>query len=165
MTSDSKQKSTDQSPYRLKAQGEDIERLSRFLDESISLPFGLKVGWDSVIGLIPGAGDYITSFLSLYIVFRSAQMGANFNSIIRMLLNILLDVGIGQIPFLGDVFDIFWKSNKRNIEIFKSLKSDPVKANKSSRVYLFLVLSLIILSAAGILTLAYMSVQYLLGLF
>jgi len=36
-----------------------------------------------------------------------------------MLVNILLDTTIGIIPVAGDIFDIFWKSNKRNLKIIE----------------------------------------------
>ena len=41
------------------------------------------------------------------------------NIIFSMLVNILLDTTIGIIPVAGDIFDIFWKSNKRNLKIIE----------------------------------------------
>ena len=129
----------------------DLQALSKLLDESINLPFGIKVGWDGILGLIPGVGDYVTSILSFYIIFRSAQMGAGLSSIIRMILNVLIDVLLGQIPMLGDIFDFAWKANKKNIKILDEIHDDPSLAERGSKTVLGIVILLLGMSFLGIL--------------
>jgi hypothetical protein len=77
------------------------------------------VGFDAVIGLIPGVGDVITTVTSLYIVHQARQLGAPTHLILRMLGNIAIDGLAGSIPFVGDVFDTFYRSNRRNMDLLR----------------------------------------------
>ncbi len=74
---------------------------------------------DPIIGLYPGLGDAATALGSLYIVGEALNVGVPAAKIARMLLNIGIDAGVGSIPVLGDIFDFFYKANKRNVEIMR----------------------------------------------
>ena len=50
---------------------------------------------------------------------RSYRLGLRKRAIARMAMNAGLDLGIGVVALLGDVFDIAFKSNRRNIAILK----------------------------------------------
>lgn len=91
--------------------------LARWLDNKIVLPGGIRIGFDGLIGLIPGIGDTIGTMLSFYIVTQAARMGASVTTLIRMIGNILLELFVGSIPVLGDLFDFVWKANVRNLEL------------------------------------------------
>lgn len=75
-------------------------------------------GLDPIIGLLPGA-DVIPMLISAYIVGEALKIGMPPKDIIKMLANIGIDTGVGMIPVLGDIFDFFFKSNKKNVEIIK----------------------------------------------
>jgi len=94
-----------------------IRYMSRLLDTSIKLPTGHRIGIDPIIGLIPGIGDFIGAVLSLYIVYEAARMGIEKRILIRMLVNVLIEVLVGEIPILGDIFDAVWKANIRNAKL------------------------------------------------
>lgn len=97
-----------------------LESLANFLDTAIALPgTNIRVGFDAVIGLIPGVGDVITTVTSLYIVHQARQLGAPTHLILRMLGNIAIDGLAGSIPFVGDVFDTFYRSNRRNMDLLR----------------------------------------------
>jgi hypothetical protein len=64
------------------------------------------VGWDPIIGLIPGAGDLIATAISAYIIFLAARFRLPGSVISRMIFNIALEAVVGAIPLLGDIFDV-----------------------------------------------------------
>jgi hypothetical protein len=62
-------------------------------------------------------GDAASALVSLWIVREAAQLGLPKAKLARMLANIALDTAVGVVPVLGDLFDIVWKSNLRNVAI------------------------------------------------
>lgn len=78
---------------------------------------GRRFGIDSLLGLIPGLGDLVSLSLALYIVWVGIKMKLPSEKIARMIGNILLDFGLGLVPVLGDIADIVFKSNLKNLEI------------------------------------------------
>ena len=97
-----------------------IRRISRLMDTAFKIPgIGLKVGWDPILGLIPGAGDLIATAISAYIVFLAARFRLPGSVLSRMIFNIGLEAIVGTVPLLGDIFDAFYKSNVRNLELLE----------------------------------------------
>ncbi len=103
-----------------------IDRLAGLLDDRFRVP-GTKwrFGLDGLIGLVPVAGDAVGAILSAYIVWRAWRMGASKRARIKMIGNLLFEAAVGSIPLLGDVFDIGWKANRRNLRL---LKEDLIRA-------------------------------------
>ncbi|MCB0326663.1 MAG: DUF4112 domain-containing protein [Bdellovibrionales bacterium] len=79
----------------------------------------IAFGWDSLIGLMPLAGDFLSLAASLYIVMESKKLGISKTIFQKMLLNILIDFLIGVTPVLGDILDMYWKCNLRNIKLLE----------------------------------------------
>ena len=102
----------------------DLQRLARLLDSSIRLPGGYRIGLDGIIGLVPGIGDAVAATLSTYIVVRGARLGASTMTLVRMMGNILLELVVGFVPVLGDLFDFAWKANNRNIALLERHASE-----------------------------------------
>lgn len=99
----------------------DLRRISRVMDSSIGIPFTrVRFGLDSLIGLIPGAGDAVTTLVSLYAILRARDLGVSKSVLLKMARNTLIDAGLGSIPIVGDIFDVFYKSNQRNLELVLS---------------------------------------------
>jgi hypothetical protein len=92
--------------------------LARLMDSAVAIPgTNIRFGLDSIIGLIPGAGDALSAGVSLYIVYEAAQLGATRKQLTMMLGNIALDTLAGSVPVLGDVFDLTFKANIRNLRM------------------------------------------------
>ena len=102
------------------ARMDQIERWTQLLDEAFRIPgTNIRVGWDSIIGLVPGLGDVATAAMSAYLIHQARQAGASKWVMARMLGNVGLDLAIGAIPLLGDAFDVFFKSNRRNARLLQ----------------------------------------------
>jgi uncharacterized protein DUF4112 len=99
---------------------ERLRRLARLLDAAVRIPgIGARVGLDGIVGLVPGIGDAATAALSLYIVLEARRLGVRKGALARMLANVAIDTLVGAVPVLGDVFDVVWKANLRNIGIIE----------------------------------------------
>ncbi|MFN2289152.1 MAG: DUF4112 domain-containing protein [Chromatocurvus sp.] len=109
---------TADAPQRLSADTRTrVHRLARLMDSSIRLPGGFRIGVDGLIGLVPGVGDLAAAGASFYIVALAARAGVPTFTLVRMVLNIALDTIVGAIPLLGDVFDVAFKANLRNVRL------------------------------------------------
>ena len=99
----------------------DLQRarqLAELLDSKFSIG-GIRFGMDSIVGLIPGVGDIATLLAGLYPVYVAQKHGVGIPTRVRMLGNLLIDAGVGAIPLLGDVFDVGFKANTKNLKILE----------------------------------------------
>lgn len=96
------------------------QKLAHLLDAAFVIPgINKKVGIDSLAGFIPGFGDLLSFILSLSILFLAKDMGVSQKKLGIMLFNLLMDTGIGLVPILGDLFDVFWKANLYNVKLME----------------------------------------------
>lgn len=92
--------------------------LARLLDDAYSIPgTRFRLGWDSLLGFIPFVGDGATTLLSAYFIWEAHRLGLPNLTIFKMLGNVALDFLIGIVPFVGDLFDVAWKANRRNYRL------------------------------------------------
>lgn len=97
---------------------QEITSLAKTMDAQFAIPgTPIKVGLDSIVGLIPGIGDTISLGVAGYIVLRAQRMGIGSRHLGLMGFNIFVDWLIGLIPIIGDLFDIGWRGNLRNAAI------------------------------------------------
>lgn len=95
-----------------------LTALAAFLDSAIELPgVRTRVGFDALIGLVPGVGDALSAGLALYIVYEARKLGASKRQIAAMLGNVAIDTLAGSVPILGDIFDLTFKANVRNLRM------------------------------------------------
>jgi hypothetical protein len=97
-----------------------LGHLAKLMDAQFRIPgTDIRFGLDGIIGLIPGAGDLSTFAVSGYMVWVMANNGASGFVLAKMTFNILIDALIGSIPIIGDVFDIVFKANMRNMRLMQ----------------------------------------------
>jgi hypothetical protein len=97
-----------------------LSHLAKLMDSQFRIPgTDIRFGLDGILGLIPGAGDLSTFAVSGYMLWIMAQNGASGFVLARMTLNILIDAIVGAVPFLGDIFDIAFKANMRNLRLMQ----------------------------------------------
>lgn len=97
-----------------------LQMLARLMDNAVQIPgTSVRVGLDGLLGLIPGAGDTASALVSVFILSEARRLGIPRLTLHRMAANVLLDAVVGTVPFAGDVFDVYWKANHRNVELLK----------------------------------------------
>jgi hypothetical protein len=142
-----------------------IRTLARMLDSAVRIPgTQIRVGADSVFGLIPVIGDIAGAALSGYIVLASARLGAPASTIMRMLVNIGIDTLVGSVPILGDMFDVGWRANMRNVELLDSHLGGSPETRRANRWVVTGVLLALLLLAIGAVALALATFRFLAGL-
>lgn len=97
-----------------------LERFARLTDSRFRIPFtGIRFGIGPLMGLIPGIGDAAGLILSLYLIHQARRIGAPRSLQLRMLGNGLVDAVGGTLPVVGDVFDVFYRANNRNVTLLR----------------------------------------------
>lgn len=95
-----------------------FERWANALDTKFRV-FGFPVGWDSILGLVPGVGDAITVVPAAVMVNHGYRQGIRKRALGRMVWNTGLDLALGSVPVVGDLFDFVFKSHKKNVGILR----------------------------------------------
>lgn len=83
-----------------------------------------KFGLDPILGLIPGLGDAIPLILGGYIVFVGVKLDLPPEKITKMIGNLVADFFLSSIPVVGDISDLVFKANVKNLNIIKEHLSD-----------------------------------------
>lgn len=139
--------------------------LARLLDSAFTIPgTRIRVGLDSIIGLIPGGGDAIGAALSSIIVITALRQGVPKPVVWRMVGNVVIDALTGSVPLLGDLFDVAWKANTKNADLLEQYERQPGKTTTRSRAFAILVVLVLLLILASILTTAALLLRWLFGL-
>ncbi len=136
---------------------QDIQKIAHgiahLLDSSLTIPgTGLKIGLDPIIGLILGIGDLIANAVGSMLLFLATKAGVPKIVIFRMSLNICLNLVLGAIPVIGDVFSVWFKSNTRNAKLLdRYCQSKRYRAELTDWLYVGTIIGGIILTMIGIL--------------
>jgi len=97
---------------------ERMEVAATVLDDGLRVPgTGFKFGLDPILGVLPVAGDTVATVFSLYIVLEAVFAGVSLFTLARMVLNLAVDYATGLVPVVGDLFDAYWKANRRNVNL------------------------------------------------
>lgn len=95
-----------------------LAAIARVMDTAIQIPgTDIRVGADSILGLLPGIGDAAGALIGLYIVNEARDLGLPRTTLARMVYNLGIDTVFGAVPVVGDVFDVYFKSHKRNVQL------------------------------------------------
>jgi hypothetical protein len=104
-----------------------IERIARIMDNAVKIPIIGRVGLDAVLGLFPIAGDATSAAVSVLLIARSIKYGIPAEIIARMLANVLIDLLMGAIPVAGDLADIWFRANSRNVRLLREYLGDEAR--------------------------------------
>lgn len=128
-----------------------IRTVTHLLDNAIPLPgTRFRLGLDPVLGLVPGAGDFLGAVLSVYIVIEAARFGLPQKTLVQMVTNLVLDSVGGSLPVLGDIFDATWKANSRNLALLEAHIATPTPQKVANRSFVVLVMLALVLLLIGI---------------
>lgn len=135
---------------------DNLDLLVRVLDDWFCIPgTQIRMGIDGLIGLIPGIGDLITGVLSCLLIVGAWIRGVPLVAIVRMTVNLAIGVGIGAIPFFGDLFDIAWRTNQRNYELMLRHMREPRRHTWKDYAFLsLLAFAILIVLAIPLVVLA-----------
>jgi Domain of unknown function (DUF4112) len=136
-----------------------LRRISDLWDRAFGIP-GTKwrVGLESLVGLLPVGGDVVGLGISIYILWQVVQFNLPKTILVRMVINIAIDALVGAVPILGDLFDVTWKANTKNVNLLESHLQQPTQSRRADRRFLWLLfggllLALAVLTIAAVLVL------------
>ncbi len=129
-----------------------LDQLSHLMDGLFRIPgTGWRVGLDAVVGLIPGVGDIATTAVSFYILAAGVRYRVPKATLLRMAANIGVDYLLGAIPVVGDLFDVAWKSNRKNVELLRERAAVSAEEAAHGRASDWLFLGVIMLGLLALL--------------
>jgi hypothetical protein len=97
-----------------------VRKVSTLLDDFIRIPgTNIRFGLDPILGILPVAGDSVSSLISVYIIAESYFADAPADLIAKMVGLTAIDFVIGSVPVVGPVFDAFWKNNKWSADMLE----------------------------------------------
>jgi len=132
---------------RLRAAERRIALVSRVLDDLVEVPgTGRRIGLDPLLGLVPVVGDAASAIASIWIIVEAARFRLPRIVLARMIVNATVDLVLGAIPLLGDLFDFVSKANARNLELFRRHASEPGASTADQRAF-FAGVGLVLLGA------------------
>jgi hypothetical protein len=106
-----------------------VGKLVRFMDDAIPIPFTrYRIGLDAILGAFaPSVGDGISALSHVTLIWSAFRAGLPRVVFARMLMNVAIDALVGSVPILGDVFDVVFKANRRNLELLERVERMPVR--------------------------------------
>jgi len=123
---------------------ENLDLLAHLLDDWFRLPgTSIRFGLDGIIGLIPGLGDVLAGLASCIIIIAAWFRGIPYVALVRMVVNLGIDVLVGAIPIAGDAFDIAWKANRRNYDLMMRHLRQPRRHTWKDYAFLFMIVTLL----------------------
>ena len=140
-------------PLQLEKTKTQLDQMAWLMDNCFRIPgLGWRFGIEALIGLVPGLGDIVSGVIGLVLLVRAFQFRLPKVVVARMLLNTVADLTIGSVPFFGDAFDFFWKSNTRNMALFHEYAGEPAKDTRRHWIFLgsivigFILLFIVVLA-------------------
>lgn len=110
-----------------------VRWLAQFLDNRFVIPgTRIRLGWDAVIGLAPGVGDLATTALAAYVVYLARELGAPRRLLTRMACNVAMDFVGGSVPVVGNLFDVAFRANLKNLRLLERFLQEGEDARKES---------------------------------
>ena len=115
---------------------DNLDMLSHLLDDQFRIPgTSIRFGLDGIVGFIPGIGDVIGGLASCIIIVAAWMRGVSYVTLARMLVNWGIEVVLGMVPVLGNLFDIAWMANRRNYALLTGSLADPQGVKRRSWLF------------------------------
>lgn len=139
-----------------------LRTVSDLWDRAFGIP-GTKwrVGLESLVGLLPVGGDVVGLGISIYILWQVVQFNLPKTILLRMVFNIAIDALVGAVPILGDLFDMTWKANTKNVTLLEAHLRAPIQSRSADQRFLWLLfggllMALVALSVIAVVVLVFL---------
>ena len=107
-------------PFTKSAGAGSFESWARLLDSQFRIPgTTIRFGVDPILSLIPGLGDLTSPVFTVLLLARAIGRGVPKIVMMRMAMNAAIDALLGAVPVLGNIGDIFWRANTRNLTLLE----------------------------------------------
>ncbi len=136
------------------------------MDEAFAIPgTKIRVGLDALLGLIPGIGDVTGAVLSTWIIAGALRHRVPMRVILRMVLNVAIDLIFGAIPVAGDVFDFLYEENMKNMRLLEKHRDRTRPPRRTSEIALILggIIAFLVLLALSMVVLTIAAIVWLIG--
>ena len=111
-----------------------LQTVAMVMDTAIAVPgTNIRFGADSLLGLVPVIGDFAGALVGMAIVNEARRLGVPKRKMARMIANIGVDTLVGAVPLLGDVFDVYFKSHRRNVQLILDHFEEDISARRQTR--------------------------------
>jgi hypothetical protein len=134
-----------------------VENWVRILEDLVRIPFtNIRFGLDVILGLAPIVGDFAGALCGLPLLVAGLRRRLPLRVLLMMTVNVLLDAVMGSLPVLGDLFDIAWKSHRKNLQLLQdpSSLSQVLGEAKMKMGALIGIVGLLLVALAGLLVFA-----------
>lgn len=127
----------------------EITVLAKLMDAQFRIPgTRIRFGLDSIVGLVPGVGDVSSFAVSAYMLWIMARNGASGYVLARMVVNVVIDAVLGSIPIIGDLFDIAFKANMRNLRLMHEHYEEGRHKGSAKKIIIPILIILFVIIAA-----------------
>jgi len=125
-----------------------LRRLARLFDAAFRIPgTQIRFGIDPLIGLVPGIGDLASPLLTVAILWQAAKLRVPRVVLARMVLNALIDAGVGAIPVAGDLFDFAWRATEWNMALLERHAMPGQRATSADYLFVIICVLFVVLAA------------------
>jgi hypothetical protein len=135
-----------------------LRRVSRLLDSAMEVPgTSIRVGLDPILGLFPGLGDLVSPLFTIGMLWQARELGIPRVVQLRMIFNVAIDSLFGMVPILGDLFDVAWRANDRNMVLLDRHAREEHPASPGDWLFVAAMIAVLaVLAIAPLLVLGWM---------
>jgi hypothetical protein len=140
--------------------------MARLFDAAFRIPgTQIRFGVDPILGLIPGLGDFASPLLSLAILWQAAKLRVPKIVLLRMVMNAVIDAGVGAIPVVGDLFDFAWRATEWNMALLERHAMPGQRATSADYLFVIICLLIVVMAALVPIVVIWMGIESLRALF
>jgi hypothetical protein len=122
-----------------------LRKWSVLLDSAFRVPgTNMTFGLDPILGLVPGLGDLTTPLFAALLLLHGVRMRIPRIVQVRMLFNAVIDLLIGFVPVVGDLFDFAWKANVRNLALLERHAHPESQATRGDWIFVLCIVGVLV---------------------
>jgi hypothetical protein len=126
-----------------------LRRVARLLDSAMTVPgTSIRVGLDPILGLFPGLGDLVSPLFTIGLLWQARELGLPRVVLLRMIFNVAIDTLLGIVPVVGDLFDVAWRANERNMALLERHAFEERRPLPGD--WMFVILMIVLLSVLAV---------------